>query len=184
MSELPADIAPIVEGLRARRARFMHSSELPRREKGCCTWCAGPVPKGRRTWCSQACVDAFLVRNNAGDAARLLRERDGGVCADCGWDFEWLAGRLRRTRGDSWRRRRLSVRVREGLKSRGYDPVRRLWEVEHTVPVIFGGGVCGPEGLETVCQVCHKKRTAALAAERARERAREAGRPEQVVMFG
>lgn len=44
------------------------------------------------------------------------------------------------------------------------------WEADHIIPVVEGGGGCGPEGYRTLCIACHKKETAALAARRAAKR--------------
>lgn len=38
-----------------------------------------------------------------------------------------------------------------------------LWEADHIVPVVEGGGGCGLEGYRTLCVPCHKTHTAALA---------------------
>lgn len=39
---------------------------------------------------------------------------------------------------------------------------RRLWEVDHIVPVVEGGGECGLDNLQTLCLACHKAKTAAM----------------------
>ena len=57
------------------------------------------------------------------------------------------------------------------------DVTRRWWEADHIVPVIEGGGGCGPEGYRTLCVPCHKAETAKLAARRAQKR-RLAKQPE------
>lgn len=41
------------------------------------------------------------------------------------------------------------------------------WEADHIIPVIEGGGGCGPEGYRTLCMRCHHGETAKLAARRA-----------------
>jgi hypothetical protein len=46
------------------------------------------------------------------------------------------------------------------------------WEAHHVVPVVEGGGECGLEGLVTLCLPCHRRETAALAAQRAQRRQR------------
>jgi hypothetical protein len=61
---------------------------------------------------------------------------------------------------------------------RGNISIRHLWEADHIVPVIEGGGECGLENLRTVCLRCHKDATKKLAARRAR-----AKRPQQE-LFG
>lgn len=41
-------------------------------------------------------------------------------------------------------------------------PARSLWEADHIVPVIEGGGECGLAGLRTLCTACHLRETRAL----------------------
>jgi 5-methylcytosine-specific restriction endonuclease McrA len=41
------------------------------------------------------------------------------------------------------------------------------WEADHIIPVIEGGGGCGPEGYRTLCLVCHRSETSKLAGRRA-----------------
>jgi 5-methylcytosine-specific restriction endonuclease McrA len=48
-----------------------------------------------------------------------------------------------------------------GLKQR----LRRsLWEADHIIPVIEGGGECDLDNIRTLCLRCHRKATAALRA--------------------
>jgi len=51
-----------------------------------CRHCQQPVPKPRKTFCSQRCVDEALVRSNPGWARTFLQKRDNGICAACGCD--------------------------------------------------------------------------------------------------
>lgn len=65
--------------------------QIPRQQRGpngepLCRHCQQPVPKGRRTFCSQTCVDEALVRANPGWARAALQKRDHGICAICGRD--------------------------------------------------------------------------------------------------
>lgn len=53
------------------------------------------------------------------------------------------------------------------------DSSRRWWEADHIVPVIEGGGGCGPEGYRTLCLPCHRRETAKLAARLAARRRAE-----------
>lgn len=50
------------------------------------------------------------------------------------------------------------------------EGVPHLWEMDHIVPVVEGGGGCGLDNLRTLCLACHRAETAALAARRARSR--------------
>jgi len=64
----------------------------------------------------------------------------------------------------------------EAYVARGFVRGRPLWEADHIVPVVRGGGSTGLENLRTLCVPCHRRETAQLAADRARER-REARQP-------
>ena len=173
-------------------------TRFPFRGKGICSWCGGPVKPPRIHWCGDACVREWKVRSNATDARRFVRERDHGVCALCSFDAiaaerELDAAMVRDAerngglclpRGscvsrswltqDRWRDRFPEFHaVADALGV----PMRRrntqssaLWEADHTVPVMEGGGCCGLEGLRTLCWSCHAKETAKLAHRRAARR--------------
>lgn len=142
-----------------------------------CRWCGGPiVERGRRTFCSQACVDQHCCRSSAAGAARVVWKRDHGVCAGCGLDCEALRLELFHLRWSSveqWQQRGrelgLLVRRRGGTTERWVREMR-FWDVDHIVPVVAGGGSCGPENLRTMCWRCHRRETAELARKRAEER--------------
>jgi 5-methylcytosine-specific restriction protein A len=57
-----------------------------------------------------------------------------------------------------------------GLKPNLATLNRRLWEMDHIVPVVEGGGSCGLENLRTLCWTCHRRETRELAARRAAAR--------------
>lgn len=56
------------------------------RENRECTWCGKVVPKGCRTWCSDACVKLFKIRCDPGTAAGFVAQRDRFICQICGFD--------------------------------------------------------------------------------------------------
>lgn len=147
------------------KKRFSSRSQYPHRQgpdgKPLCRWCGSAVPGRRRSFCSQACVDEYLVRRSPSWVRRLLRNRDKGVCALCGLDTLWL------------RRAVLAIRRRHGqiaykraetrLSARGFNVDRRnYWDADHIVPVSEGGGECGLDNYRTLCQPCHKRETAKL----------------------
>jgi len=137
-------------------------------ERPCC-YCGKPRPKGRRRWCSQACVEDFLVRK--GDAQlirRLLEKRDAEICALCGFDAKLLARVLYRI--SDWQARQL-LKYRLGIWER-----QTFWDADHIVPVVEGGGGCGLENYRTLCLWCHREETARLRKRLARSR-RDAARP-------
>jgi len=49
-----------------------------------CRWCEGTVPKPRRTFCSQKCVDDALMTCHSGTARQAVYKRDRGICVMCG----------------------------------------------------------------------------------------------------
>ncbi len=148
-----------------RFRRFLTLRDLPKQPPAHCRWCGRPVPKGRRTWCSQDCVDAYQVRAFGSSVVCRLFWRDRGVCAICGYPTHELEQLVRSKR---WR----------------FDLAPRFWgpwwsaiynhcslsEADHIVPVVEGGGCCGLSNYRTLCVPCHKAETAALAARRARAR--------------
>ena len=85
-----------------------------------------------------------------------------GRCSGCGVDTLFELRRLRRSRGV----RRLEIMAHWGLKTK----LRKsLWDADHIVPVIEGGGECDLANIRTLCLRCHRVATAAL-----RERIRRA----------
>jgi len=51
----------------------------------------------------------------------------------------------------------------------------RLWEMDHILPVVEGGGDCGLDNLRTLCWACHARETADLARRRAATRKQHDG---------
>ena len=240
------------------------ATKCPETGKPLCRWCRQPVPKGRKTWCSQQCVDDALIRCQPSYARRKVEERDKGVCAKCSRDTAKIENTLRRlgnvardgilaydrtlvraskryhvAKDRIWkilnsvlmpdiqkRQAKIDQRIAEGLPPGRIDPYlqndilraievtpeelrirdvhkrmtrlfrarlnrfaneliregfdgicartgrvnRSMWDADHIVPVVKGGGGCGLENYRTLCQPCHKGETAALAAARAAER--------------
>lgn len=151
----------------AHRRPEIRFSDAPR---GTCRWCGEAIlhergdKRGRldrrRRW-HPACVDAYNA-SDPREARRRVRRRDRGVCAGCGLDTYALKRRLR-GRGSHRKLREL-----------GFKPRKSLWELDHVVPLIDGGGH-ELRNLQTLCTPCHKRKTAEEAArrgERRRQRAR------------
>lgn len=144
--------------------------------KHLCGWCAGPIPKGRSLWCGQACVDQFLIRRGGTWLKSIVHKRDRGVCAACGLDTEEIAAlkkQLFYKRRVFWEDPPMSAWLPESRQEllKQWGPWSRygvLWEADHIVPVIEGGGCCGLENLRTLCLACHARETKALAGRRAR----------------
>jgi len=127
-----------------------------------CRWCNIEVPQGRLTFCSEWCVNEWRLRTDPGYLRDQVFERDRGTCAQCGVDTvaEWK--RLRRLHP---RRRRLALAA-WGLRGRSRSS---LWDADHIIPVVEGGGECDLSNIRTLCLKCHRAATTELRR-RARER--------------
>ena len=124
-----------------------------------CRWCSLEVPKGRTTFCSEYCVTEWRLRSDPGYLRERVFERDRGICAVCHLDCasEWL--RLLRLRGAA-RHKAMS----EWNLSRRFR--RSLWDADHIVPVVEGGGECDLSNIRTLCLKCHRAATTALRERR------------------
>ena len=163
-------------------------TQLPIVPKGHCRWCGAMVSGRRRTWCSDACVQAYLFEGSSSLARRAVWQRDHGGCALCGVDTMALETRLRRWDRALWHQREDRAqhwfRIMDHaehfiapLVARGYKIQidgnrlrwRALWEADHLVPVVEGGPTT-MENLRTLCRPCHLAETAKLTARRAEAR--------------
>ncbi len=150
--------ARVMKGGRVKRA------EVPRgpNGRGLCRWCALEVPPRRFTFCSAYCVHEWKLRSQPAYLREQVFLRDKGMCGGCGVDTAFELRRLRRSRGV----RRLELMAHWGMKTK----LRKtLWDADHIVPVVEGGGECDLANLRTLCLRCHRTATAAL-----RERIRRA----------
>lgn len=118
-----------------------------------CRWCELEVPPRRQTFCSDWCVHEWRLRTNPGYLREQVFERDRGVCAACGIDCEAEMRRLKRSG------RRLDAWDAWGLRPRQR---RSLWDADHIVPVVEGGGECDLSNMRTLCLRCHRAATADL----------------------
>ncbi len=153
---------------RIDRARAGHRSpgELPKGPNGraLCRWCQIEVPRGRQTFCSQHCVDEHVIRTNPTQVRRLLQARDHEVCRVCGRDCAALRAELRRVTDRDERRDRLIAAGWTAREAMAGVAGRTLWDADHTVPVVEGGGGCGLDGYRSLCVPCHREASAALRA--------------------
>lgn len=132
------------------------------------------------------------------EAREKVLERDKGVCALCGIDcllverrmqeildvLQWGDGAKDDLHAKAWAfvyripseealRNPLVREYVELAESVGVKPSSRrasVWQADHIVPVIEGGGECGLENYRTLCVGCHHRETAALARRRAEAR--------------
>jgi len=130
-----------------------------------CRWCGQEVKGRRRSWCSESCVDEYLVRQNQSHARRAVWKRDRGVCAQCGMDCTKMK---RAIRAMSYPLRRTVMRVLGIPRYRGGT----LWHADHIVPVVDGGAELGLANLRTLCLWDHRGVTATLRRTLAERRKR------------
>lgn len=144
---------------------YADRAELPVGPNGraLCRWCNLEVPPNRRTFCSDWCVHEWRLRSDPGYLRECVLERDKGVCAACGVDTvaEWR--RIRRLRGAA----RLKALHDWGVPA---SHRKSLWDADHVIPVVEGGGECDLDNLRTLCLKCHRRETAALRARRGGQR--------------
>jgi 5-methylcytosine-specific restriction endonuclease McrA len=147
------------------KAGFVNTAKLPRGPNGraLCRRCGQEVPKGRRSWCGDGCVHDHRIESDPGYARAQVEKRDAGVCASCGLDCERLRRALSRV---EWAKRARFKSLWLGVAglpaTRKFSTCRTLWEMDHTVPVVEGGGACGLDNLRTLCVWCHNRVTAEL----------------------
>ena len=132
-----------------------------------CRWCDLEVPKGRVTFCSDWCVEEWRLRTDPGYLREKVFERDKGICAVCGVDCEAAWIQLKRLRGAA----RVRTLLEWGVKPRAR---KSLWDADHIVPVVEGGGECDLANIRTLCLKCHRAATAELRKRQLREKRREA----------
>lgn len=140
--------------------------QVSARDGGVCALCGVDTRLLRRLFLA-ACHDAAIEVLPLDDGERAAA---GRVLRDQGYTL------ILADRGDAM----AIATVRAVLL--GFDPGRGTWwDMDHARPVVEGGGVAdnaSPEevlgNLRTLCQPCHKRETAALAARRAAARRTEA----------
>lgn len=125
--------------------------------RGLCRWCSLEVPRGRFTFCSGYCVHEWKLRSQPGYLRDQVFLRDRGICALCSTDTLAALRRLRSSRGA--RRQLLLEHWYIGKRRR-----KSLWDADHIVPVVEGGGECDLDNLRTLCLRCHRAATLALRA--------------------
>ncbi len=131
--------------------------------KRVCRQCLKDVSPPRRTFCSDACVHEWKIRNNNKYARDLIYLRDLGKCAKCGLDtrylkIEWedLVWKLKRAH----KAFELTSEYKTWLKSHHMthrESQHSMWHADHIVAVFEGGADGGLDNLRTLCIKCHKE---------------------------
>lgn len=131
------------------------SLETGENGRALCRWCNLEAPPGRRTFCSEYCVHEWRLRSDPGYLRDCVFQRDRGVCAMCGLDTVAEFAHLKRLRGAGRAARLAGWGLKPGAR-------RSLWDADHIIPVVEGGGECDLANIRTLCLRCHRNATAAL----------------------
>jgi 5-methylcytosine-specific restriction endonuclease McrA len=128
-------------------------------------------------------VDQWLIRTDPEHVRRLLFKKEQGICQQCQLDTEALKKQAHQVAMEQrrvplserhwWRHAYSFTKVVLEVTIHGQQEIplsRTLWEADHIVPVVEGGGACGLENYRTLCYWCHKLVTKAMHARRALER--------------
>ncbi len=117
--------------------------------KRICRGCHAPVPKPRRSWCSQECYDKFEPTS----VRIAVSKRDKMICQLCGLDIKKAH--------NEWLDSRPSICL-------GFDvfgsPYKRWYanrpqeEYDHIVP-FCEGGLTVAENMRLLCNKCHREVT-------------------------
>ena len=143
-----------------------------------CRWCQKPVPRKRMSYCSDACFIEVDCRSNQGALRQHVKNRDKGVCAQCGCDTEKIkrvvdyAGRSfansesyglpSRGRGGWWTRDVWAIYSAMGFN---WASTTHLWEADHIIE-FSAGGESSLVNTQTLCLPCHKAKTKQMHADR------------------
>jgi 5-methylcytosine-specific restriction endonuclease McrA len=92
------------------------------------------------------------LRTDPGYLREQVLLRDKGICAICRTDTRAAYAELRRSRGTH----RLKLIEKWGLKRLTR---KTLWDADHILAVVEGGGECDLENLRTLCLLCHRRQT-------------------------
>jgi hypothetical protein len=138
---------------------------VKQRDKGVCAICGTDTIKLRR-WAMRWCRYGEVQKPSSYDE----KFREGRH-----WNSPFLKEKFDRALAifHKWERRAIQAaeKRRAKLAAAGWPLGREsFWDMDHIIPVIEGGGLCGLDNYRTLCVPCHKAETKKLAIKRAEER--------------
>lgn len=148
--------------------RLISAKDLPLNDDGLrqCRVCRKSVHPPRRTMCSEECVHILKLQMNNRYVRECLYKRDNGICQICNIDTKNIAKNAL-TINDYDKRKEFLKNYKIGMKRKIWRRKHGggLWDADHIVPVVKGGGLCGLENFRTLCISCHKMETKKLREE-------------------
>ena len=134
-------------------------------------------------FCGEECMRVYDQGSSASALRRALFALERGVCVECKLDCDALVKKVRVHRKRSKRVAEI-LRFAPAFGERGSKSYLnrlaekpsggRAWECDHKIAVFEGGGTCAVENAQTLCVICHAKKTKAQAKQRAAKRKRVA----------
>ena len=112
--------------------------------------------------CSPECVHEILIRTSTNYLRTCVYKRDKAICSLCGVDTKDIAKKaidlVGIDRESYLKENNISLKRKIWIKKHGGG----LWDADHIIPVVKGGGLCGLDNLRTLCIKCHKNETKIL----------------------
>ena len=146
-----------------------------------CRWCGDPCGGRRSSFCSgnhtnyrrglailvgEGCVHEWMLRSSTSYLRAEVKRRDRGICVACGLDILFvLSAVCSMPIGRAWsgREEALPLTRTDVLGALGFRGAETwgegAWHADHIVPVELGGGLCGLDGMQTLCAPCHRRKS-------------------------
>lgn len=125
-----------------------------------CNFCGREVPPGRRKYCGAGCVKEWELRNNPNFLRAELFKLQKGICQNCGVDTIALGKMLKALPPEERRLKMIELEIP------AHRNLNRLYDVDHLIPVAFGGGIeldgkpmNIEEFVQILCLPCHRSKT-------------------------
>lgn len=130
-------------------------------ESGKCKWCLGDTDNNRKKYCSTDCRDsawAFFYPQRHG--RKYLLERQDGKCAHCRYDFDLKEKKFKR-------KEKCYTGWNPELQKTEFTTIECEYvdygDVDHVIPIQFGGEILGLENVQILCKDCHLVKTSSEA---------------------
>lgn len=121
-------------------------------------------------FCNGNCRKEYFIRKSSTSIRRLIYERDEGICASCNLDTKEMMREIERMKYVSLedkieyfiKKNPNLIQYTSQLKRIILDPKGTegyLWQADHILPVMKGGGIASFDNLQTLCIFCHLEKT-------------------------